>query len=823
MQKLRRSRFLKFFSVFLILVLAVVIVANIVGSVFLMEENLFYASRTQAQQKAYSYIHNYVAGDLLGYLNLSEAMCSNDDNYVNYHKSEIELYKSKYSPEKSNIYFEISDEYGNLLLSNENRLKDGYFSFTSTYATDTEHLSQWFQNGNSDSGEYTVDVTELISEETTFIEEHEYASEDDVKSDSETTTLSENGNGIEDKIIDNTSYEIITTSVINTYSDNETEILYYYKNPLNNDILNYCKSMAEDIDFNISSVTFYQDDFTYDSENGLFLNNIYSDKNNNLKSFSTTLFFNGKTAEITYSYSGSILFNEFCDRLAYTSLILNSSSMENMTFLYNQRGRIQLEVKIMVPYTCHVNDIWKAAEISVDVAMAYMNNIIILTVIDICLFLISLIYLFWSAGYIPNKKGPVARGLHAIPFDMTLPVAILLCVCGIALMDTNDWLFFVFGALIIIVLLFFIVYTLTVRIRAHRLIKGCLTYKIYVLVKSAVSVVNETTGTMLKTIVICFIFILITSFEVLFFLISGNVVFSAILLFALRLFEIPVIVLLFIALIALHNGAKNISKGDVDYRIRNILLVGPLKKHADYLNSINDAVNNAVEERLKSESLKTELITNVSHDLKTPLTSIVNYVDLLKKENIENVKANEYIEVIDRQSQRLKKLTIDIVEASKAATGNIDVHFEMLNLNVILLQTNGEYIERLNENELSLISDIPDNNVFVSADGRLLWRVIDNLMSNICKYSMPGTRVYLDLRTNGSKAEISFRNISKGKLNISPEDLTERFVRGDTSRNTEGSGLGLSIAKSLTETMNGELNISIDGDLFKVIISFDRL
>ena len=186
-------------------------------------------------------------------------------------------------------------------------------------------------------------------------------------------------------------------------------------------------------------------------------------------------------------------------------------------------------------------------------------------------------------------------------------------------------------------------------------------------------------------------------------------------------------------------------------------------------------------------------------------------------------KALEYIEVIDRQSQRLKKLTVDIVEASKAATGNIEVHPESTVLNVILLQTNGEYIERLEEKSLTLVSEIPDKKITISTDGRLLWRVIDNLMNNICKYSMPGTRVYLTLWENNGRAFISFRNISRNKLNITPENLTERFVRGDSSRNTEGSGLGLSIANSLTEIMGGKLSIIIDGDLFKVTLSFPTI
>ena len=249
-------------------------------------------------------------------------------------------------------------------------------------------------------------------------------------------------------------------------------------------------------------------------------------------------------------------------------------------------------------------------------------------------------------------------------------------------------------------------------------------------------------------------------------------------------------------------------------------LFGEFKKHAEHLNNIGNGINAAVEERLKSENTKTELITNVSHDLKTPLTSIVNYIDLLKKEPVNNPKAAEYIEVIDRQSQRLKKLTTDIVDASKAAAGNVNCNMEPTDLALLLGQVKGEYTEKLAEKALTLVDSIPQEKITVLADGRLLWRVFDNLLNNVCKYSQPDTRVYVTLSVNNSFAGVVFRNISAQPLNIDAEALTDRFVRGDASRNTEGSGLGLYIAKSLCETMGGKMQIEIDGDLFKVTVVF---
>ena len=233
-------------------------------------------------------------------------------------------------------------------------------------------------------------------------------------------------------------------------------------------------------------------------------------------------------------------------------------------------------------------------------------------------------------------------------------------------------------------------------------------------------------------------------------------------------------------------------------------------------------MSKAVEERMKSERLKMELITNVSHDIKTPLTSIINYVDLLQKEELHNEKAAEYLEVLERQSSKLKKLIEDLVEASKASSGNISVVKEELDVGVFLIQTVGEFEEKLSAAGLELIINKPEETFYILADGRHLWRVVDNLMNNICKYAQPHSRVYVNLGTQSEYVEITFRNMSKFPLNISSDELTERFVRGDKSRNTEGHGLGLSIAKSLVEIMGGELQIVIDGDLFKVILQFQR-
>ena len=281
--------------------------------------------------------------------------------------------------------------------------------------------------------------------------------------------------------------------------------------------------------------------------------------------------------------------------------------------------------------------------------------------------------------------------------------------------------------------------------------------------------------------------------------------------------------LLFFAVISmqrLQKGAKCIADGDLTHTVDLKHMYGPFRQHGEYLNSISDGLQTAVDERVKSERMKAELITNVSHDIKTPLTSIVNYVDLLKKEPPANERAAEYLNVLDRQSQRLKKLTEDLVEASKASTGNIAVHTERTDLNVLLGQAAGEFADRFAQRRLEAVRTAAPEQPVILADGQLLWRVFSNLLSNIYKYAMDGTRVYLSTAVRGGSAVVTFRNISGEALNVTADELTERFVRGDRARSGEGSGLGLSIAKSLTELMGGAFSITVDGDLFKVELTF---
>ena len=272
----------------------------------------------------------------------------------------------------------------------------------------------------------------------------------------------------------------------------------------------------------------------------------------------------------------------------------------------------------------------------------------------------------------------------------------------------------------------------------------------------------------------------------------------------------------------LLEGAKRMRGGDLESKVEDKYLLGCFREFSEELNGLADVAMAAAQNQLKSERMKTELITNVSHDIKTPLTSIINYVDLLEKPHTPE-EAQSYVEVLSRQSHRLKKLIDDLMEMSKASTGNIQVEIATIDAVEAVTQALGEFTDKLTAAGLTPVFHQSEETIMLLADGRLLWRAMSNVLSNAVKYALPGTRLYVDVAATEDKVLISFKNISGAQLNISAEELMERFVRGDSSRNTEGSGLGLNIAKSLMELQKGQLQLLVDGDLFKVTLIFPRV
>lgn len=481
-----------------------------------------------------------------------------------------------------------------------------------------------------------------------------------------------------------------------------------------------------------------------------------------------------------------------------------------------------------------------------NIYMTIYNNRFLMIIYTLLFIIISTSIFAFLMGAVGFKKGfdTVQSGFfEKIPFDiLTIAITAILIILSTVFVlifdeyiDSVSYAYLTTGTTIyglclelicmiaIILTIFFWCRCLAVRIKLKNLFKGMCVYNIFSFVlgyiKKAIRFVImliRSLPLMWKTAMVLAI-ISIIEMAVLLMYGNGEI---AILWFLEKIIIIPTVLLVVVNLKKLQKGGEMLANGDISKKINTEFMFWEFKKHAQNLNSIGDGINKAVDARTKSERFKTELITNVSHDIKTPLTSIINYVDLLKKENPENEKSKEYIDVLERQSGRLKKLIEDLVEASKASSGSVAVNLKPCNIDIVIAQALGEYQDKLKSNNLELIVKKANENILVMADGRHLWRVFDNLFNNICKHALGGSRVYLSLEQIENQAVITFKNISKYELDISSDELMERFVRGDKSRNTEGSGLGLSIAKSLTELQGGEFNLQIDGDLFKAILCF---
>lgn len=473
------------------------------------------------------------------------------------------------------------------------------------------------------------------------------------------------------------------------------------------------------------------------------------------------------------------------------------------------------------------------------VQMNYLLNVAdrmkysIYVIIAVSLFLLaaSLIYLVMAAGHRKGQEQITENALCRIPLDLYTGVILIaeymLIVCMSILRDaanSDNYVFYVVAIIFLLLcggwLALGYILNVAIRVKMGKWWKNTLVCKIFRGLHRGWNRLGENISILWKGLLI---FVVVNFLEVAVFALFG-LNYEKIMLVWLA--EKAVILFagaeILIQMKKLQDGGRHIADGDVEYQVDTEHMFQSLKEHGTNLNRINEGVSKAVNEKMKSERFKTELITNVSHDIKTPLTSIINYVDLLEKEEIPNENAKEYLEVLERQSARLKKLIEDLIEASKASSGSLSVNLEKLEAGVFLVQTVGEFKEKTEKSKLDLQIKKPEEPIYIMADGRHFWRVIDNLMNNICKYAQPETRVYINLDQTEEKVQITFRNTSRYALNISSEELMERFVRGDSSRNTEGNGLGLSIAGSLMELMHGKMQLFVDGDLFKVILEFDR-
>ena len=449
--------------------------------------------------------------------------------------------------------------------------------------------------------------------------------------------------------------------------------------------------------------------------------------------------------------------------------------------------------------------------------------------ISLILLTIIVIYLIWAIGHKKDKEGITLDVLDKVPYEIIIFAYCCLIPMFIAIVvnSRTENLNYIFITITIIsyIICYVITAALTIttikRIKARQFWKSFLTYKIIKWIVNKVrkytnEIKNKTENTK-KVFWYYWGFVLISSILLSMFT-TGL---SLLILIAFWLFVFYKLRKYVRQEEIIKETLKKIYEGDTNIHINEEELEGVLRQMAVYVNDIAGGFKNAIEENLKAERLKTELITNVSHDIKTPLTSIINYVDLLKKEDIKDEKIKGYIEILDNKSQRLKKLTEDLVEASKASSGNVKLNIESINIKELINQTIGEFRDRLEKRNLQIEVDMPSEDVKIDADNRYMYRIMENLFGNISKYAQENSRVYVDVKKTNKKINISIKNISKDKLNISSDELMQRFVRGDKSRYTEGSGLGLSIAKSLTELQKGTFDIVIDGDLFKVVMEWN--
>lgn len=510
--------------------------------------------------------------------------------------------------------------------------------------------------------------------------------------------------------------------------------------------------------------------------------------------------------------------------------VLEAEKQEFLSSISEDSRSKKLEVVI----SCESVDLYVLAEVFVDALYDMKEEVLGVMLGTFLLAIISFVFLMCAAGHRGNKEEIVLTFIDKIPLDIVCVAAFFAEVFLACVLEEIIYLgsavsfykLYVAIGIMMVSLVMVAFLSIAVRVKMGKWWRNSVTYWIWTkIVKmlrkvwSGIRTVYRNIGILWKVIAGVVVYSVLQLFAI-GIIEPSNGDIAALLFFLEKLILCPLLFIIVIQFKKLQDGSRLIAEGNLEYKIDTSKMFWEFKKHADNLNSISEGMSHAVDERMKSERFKTELITNVSHDIKTPLTSIINYVDLLEKTDIQDETAREYLEILERQSSKLKKLIEDLLEASKASTGNLSVNIEELEADVFVTQIMGEFEERLANAGLELIINKPEESIPIRADGRHLWRVVDNLMNNICKYAQPGSRVYINLEETQDKVLMTFKNMSKYQLNITSEELMERFVRGDSSRNTEGNGLGLSIAKSLMELMNGRLQLYVDGDLFKVVIEF---
>ena len=500
-----------------------------------------------------------------------------------------------------------------------------------------------------------------------------------------------------------------------------------------------------------------------------------------------------------------------------------------------------------------VGDAFHSGDAVYDRVVPNMSRILLVAALLMILWVVILVYLSMTTGIVSDEDGNVRFFLFKLDHVWTELVlaALLLLIYGfyhafqwilniaevahilhmsetkfLGINTTKLYEYGTYGLFGFLISMGFCIiwYSLVRRMRSHNLWRDSILYYVVKLCKKAVGFILYH-GNVATRILIPYNFFLLVNLTAGFMIYKhlSQIFLVILIVLGVVLFDGAVGIYLFkqnAERNEIVEGIKRIRSGEVEYQLDVENLKGENLQLADAVNNIGEGIRIAVKTSMKDEQMKTDLITNVSHDIKTPLTSIVSYVDLLKRLRIQEEPIKSYIEVLDAKSQRLKQLTDDLVEASKISSGNITLQMELLNLTELVNQALGEFDEKLADKQLTVIFPNHSLSACIYADSRRMWRIIENLFNNLCKYALENTRVYVDLQVEDGKVSLSVKNISACQMNIKPEELTERFIRGDSARSTEGSGLGLSIAKSLTRAQGGEFELYVDGDLFKVTLSF---
>ena len=512
--------------------------------------------------------------------------------------------------------------------------------------------------------------------------------------------------------------------------------------------------------------------------------------------------------KLTDKATGEILFSTGALNKDDYSGKASAYYQQDMTTLLSDGSEVTVvyQAYLKSPLAPHDSALYIMTWVERLISARYLLIVLTILLLAVCLFLF--IFLLCSMGHKEGVDGIYQCWLNKIPLDLFLALLALLLLAWASFLGDIwyiDFWYYILLAFGTAALALTLLLSVAGRAKAPGFFKNTLIYKVFAWIFRGLGRIPMVWRTMLIWVCWCFVD--------LYFTFSNSYYYDSLLpAFWVISRAVLTIVILYLAssLRLLQKEGQAIADGQTDYKGKPIPRWLPaLKKHEENLQSIQSGIQKAVDEQTRAERMKTELITNVSHDIKTPLTSIVNYIDLLEKEDIQPEKAKEYVDVLNRQAARLKKLTEDLVEASKASSGSLPVHLAPTDVNVLLSQLAGDYIEKLEGAQLEPIFHPAPSQPVIQADGQLLSRVLGNLFSNICKYAMPGTRVY-------------FESTAKYELNIPAEELMARFVRGDRARHTEGSGLGLSIAQSLTELQGGTFRIEIDGDLFKAVVTFPR-